>query len=54
MASLEQDIKDIKEKLEILCSHLGIDKRRPADVIELRDRAKRKAEKLVSQKTRTR
>lgn len=54
MAQIEQDIKEIKEKLEILCNHLGIGKIRPADVIELRDRAKRKAEKLVSQKTRTR
>ncbi len=54
MASQEQDIKEIKEMLERLCNYLGIGKIRPADVIELRERAKRKAEKLVGQKERSR
>ena len=52
MTQTDIDIKDIKEKLEILLNHLGIGKTRPADVIEARLWADREVESFVSKKAR--
>lgn len=46
MTESERDIKEIKEKLDAIMNHLGIGKTTPAMVVDIRERAKRKAEKL--------
>ena len=54
MTSLESDIREIKAKLDLLCEHLGIGQTRPADIIDIRDKAKRMAEKLSERRGATR
>lgn len=48
----DSDVKEIKEKLDIIMNHLGIGKIRPADVINIKIKAKERAEKLVNQEDR--
>lgn len=48
----DADIKEIKEKLDVIMNHLGIGKIRPDDVVNIRIKAKERAEKLVNQEDR--
>jgi hypothetical protein len=53
MGQIEQDLKEIKEKLELLCNHFGVGKVRPTDAREIRERAKKKANQIISKQHRS-
>lgn len=49
MIESERILKEVNEKIDKICEVLGIGKVPPAKIIDLKERAKQKAERLKSQ-----